>query len=104
MTCGDPQIDRGNEAAFLRGRELRLSATENCPLERLTAHYGVTVTHENLLSGIWRTQDCTTRTIEVCISRLREKFDDGKEPALVIQSHRGRGYCLSLEERTRELD
>ncbi len=102
--CGELRIDRRNEVAFLRGRELRLSATEFRLLERLAAHYGVTVTRENLLSGIWRSQDCTTRTIDVHISRLRKKLDDGGEPALIIQSHRGRGYRLSLEERPSETD
>ena len=39
-----------------------------------------------------------TRTVDVHISRLRKKLDDGKRPSLVITSVRSRGYRLTWEE------
>ncbi|NLL37931.1 MAG: response regulator transcription factor [Fretibacterium sp.] len=94
LDCGDLKIDLENESALLRGRELNLSATEFRLLERLAERFEKNVTRESLLSCIWNTSNCDSRAIDVYISRLRRKIDDGETPVFRIQSQRGRGYRL----------
>lgn len=101
VRCGELEIDRESGSAFLRGRELNLSTTEFRLLEHLAGRYERTVSREHLLSDLWRAQDCSTRTVDVHISRLRRKLDDGVWPRFVIQSHRGRGYRLLQEALNR---
>ncbi len=94
IVCGDLKIDIENEAALLRDRELNLSATEFRLLERLAERFEKTATRESLLSCLWQTSDCDSRAIDVYVSRLRRKLDDGQSPSYQIQSQRGRGYRL----------
>ncbi|MDR1621952.1 MAG: response regulator transcription factor [Synergistaceae bacterium] len=105
LTNGDLYIDLENESASLRGVELSLSLTEFRLLALLTERMssgtpegvGKTVTRETLLSCIWNSLEYDTRAVDVYISRLRKKLNDGKTPALTIQSRRGRGYRLVWE-------
>ncbi|MDR2522826.1 MAG: response regulator transcription factor [Synergistaceae bacterium] len=100
IQCGDLRVDLENESALLRGAELSLSPTEFRLLEALAGRAGKTVTRESLLSCIWTTAESDTRAVDVHVSRLRRKLADGKSPALIIQSRRGRGYLLQWEIET----
>jgi two-component system phosphate regulon response regulator PhoB/two-component system alkaline phosphatase synthesis response regulator PhoP len=75
-----------------------LSPTEFQILEALVIRDGRVVTREELLARIWGLYGGDTRTVDVHVSRLRHKLDDGKFPRPVIQSLRGRGYRFSWEE------
>jgi two-component system phosphate regulon response regulator PhoB/two-component system alkaline phosphatase synthesis response regulator PhoP len=99
LTNGDLYVDLENEFATLRGVELSLSLTEFRLLALLAERMGSgkTVTRETLLACIWNSLEYDTRAIDVYISRLRKKLNDGKMPALTIQSRRGRGYRLLWE-------
>lgn len=100
LTNADLYIDKEHEVAMLRGLELSLSPTEFRLLEFLAEHFGKRVNRENLLSCIWNNSlEYDTRAIDVYVSRLRKKLDDGKKPTLFIQSQRGRGYRLMWEEQ-----
>ncbi|MDR1048928.1 MAG: response regulator transcription factor [Synergistaceae bacterium] len=107
LTNGDLLIDLENESASLRGTELPLSPTEFRLLLALAERMGTeapesvgkTVTRENLLSSIWNSLEYDTRAVDVYISRLRKKLNDGKAPVLTIQSRRGRGYRLVWESQ-----
>jgi DNA-binding response OmpR family regulator len=106
--CGDLQVDLENESAALRGAELSLSPTEFQLLEALACYMGEdrvgkTVTRENLLSRVWSATGGDTRAVDVYVSRLRRKLDDGKTPALTIQSRRNRGYRLQWKEEKEKL-
>ena len=98
LTNGDLLIDLENESVHLRGREVLLSPTEFRLLETLASRMGRMVTRESLLSCIWNTLECDTRAIDVYVSRLRKKLDDGASPALTVESRRGRGYRLTWAE------
>ena len=50
------------------------------------------------MKKIWGIGGEDTRTVDVHISRLRKKLDDGVKPHLAIQTLRGRGYRLSWED------
>ncbi|MDR1873781.1 MAG: response regulator transcription factor [Synergistaceae bacterium] len=96
---GDLVLDIENESADLRGRELSLSRTEFQLLALLAERFGRRITRESLQSSIWNTLDAETRAIDVHVSRLRKKLEDGGEPALLVQSQRGRGYRLVWETK-----
>ena len=95
---GDLRIEVDGETALLRGVPLDLSPTEFRLLEALARRIGRAVPREELLSKIWSFYGGDTRTVDVHISRLRKKLDDGKRPALAVNSLRGRGYRLLWEE------
>ncbi len=98
LNMGDLRLDLENESAVLREKEIILSPTEFRLLELLAERFGKMVTRENLQSSIWNSLETDTRAIDVYVSRLRKKLDDGKQPALLVQSHRGRGYRLMWSE------
>ena len=95
---GDLRIDLDDEMTFIRNETVDLSPTEFRLLELLACRMGRTVSREELLGKIWSFYGGDTRTVDVHVSRLRKKIDDGKRPALVIQSLRGRGYRLAWED------
>jgi DNA-binding response OmpR family regulator len=95
---GDLRIEVDGETALLRGVPLDLSPTEFRLVEALARRMGRIVPREELLSKIWSFYGGDTRTVDVHISRLRKKLDDGKRPALAVNSLRGRGYRLVWEE------
>ena len=98
ITDGDLTIDTTEREVFLRGAVLDLSPMEFDILELLTRRIGHTVSREELLKKIWGMSG-DTRTVDVHISRLRKKLDDGKSPALSAQTLRGRGYRLAWEDK-----
>ena len=95
---GGLRIEVDGETALLRGVPLDLSPTEFRLVEALARRMGRIVPREELLSKIWSFYGGDTRTVDVHISRLRKKLDDGKRPALAVNSLRGRGYRLMWEE------
>ena len=98
ITDGDLTIDTTEREVFLRGAVLDLSPMEFDILELLTRRIGHTVSREELLKKIWGMSG-DTRTVDVHISRLRKKLDDGKSPALSAQTLRGRGYTLAWKDK-----
>ena len=98
LSCGDLEMDllsrkvkRGGETVDLQPREFRL-------LEFLLRHAGQVVTRTMLLEGVWDFHfDPGTNVIDVHISRLRKKIDEGHDPAL-LHTVRGAGYRLGLPD------
>ena len=78
------KLDTVEKEAWLRGSLIDLSPTEYSILE--------------VLRRIWGMSNCDTRTVDVHLSRLRKKLDDGRRPMLSAQTLRGRGYRLVWEE------
>ena len=95
---GDLRIDREEREVFLRGMSLEISPMEFEILELMAGRIGRTISREEILKKIWGIGGEDTRTVDVHVSRLRKKLDDGKKPQLTIQTSRGRGYRLSWEE------
>jgi two-component system OmpR family response regulator len=97
LACGDLEMDllsrkvkRGQRAIDLQPREFRL-------LEYLLRHKEEVVTRTMLLEGVWDYHfDPGTNVIDVHVSRLRRKIDDG-EGAPLIHTVRGAGYRLGTE-------
>ena len=82
LSCGDLQMDliarnvqRGGKSIALQPREFQL-------LEFLLRHVGQVVSRTMLLEGVWGFHfDPQTNVIDVHISRLRQKIDQGFERA-----------------------
>lgn len=94
LACDDLEMDllsrkvkRGGRAVELQPREFRL-------LEYLLRHAEQVVTRTMLLEGVWDYHfDPGTNVIDVHISRLRRKIDDG-HPRPLLHTVRGAGYRL----------
>ena len=100
---GDLKIDREEREVFLRGIPLDISPMEFEILELMTGKMGRTLSREEILKKIWGIGGEDTRTVDVHISRLRKKLDDGEKPHLAIRTLRGRGYRLSWEEEQEDV-
>ena len=94
LVCGDlemnlltRQVRRGGKSIELQPREFRL-------LEYLLRHNGQVVTRTMLLEGVWDYHfDPGSNVIDVHISRLRKKIDEGY-PEPILHTVRGAGYRL----------
>jgi two-component system OmpR family response regulator len=95
LTCADltmdllaRRVERGGSKIDLQPREFRL-------LELLLRNQGQVVTRTMMLEEVWDYHfDPGTNVIEVQISRLRKKIDEGTEAPL-LHTVRGVGYMLS---------
>ena len=95
LRCGDlgmdllaRRVERGGERVDLQPREFRL-------LELLLRNKGQVVTRTMMLEEVWDYHfDPGTNVIDVHISRLRKKIEDGDRLPL-LHTVRGVGYMLS---------
>lgn len=77
---------------LLDGRFCSLSQTEYEVFTLLILHKGEVLSREQLLRDVWGYQKgmtIATRSVDMCITRLREKIGTGR-----IQSVYGQGYRL----------
>jgi two-component system, OmpR family, response regulator len=85
------RAERANQPIALQPREFRL-------LEYLVRHQGQAVTRTMLLESVWDYYfDPQTNVIDVQISRLRRKIDQGFSPRL-LHTLRGVGYMISADD------
>jgi two-component system OmpR family response regulator len=95
LTCADllmdlltRRVERSGSRVDLQPREFRL-------LEVLLRHQGQVVTRTMMLEEVWDYHfDPGTNVIDVHISRLRKKIDEGSDRPL-LHTVRGVGYMLS---------
>jgi DNA-binding response OmpR family regulator len=93
LQYGDITIDSAQHVVTDSGREVRLTAKEFLLLEYLIRHRGRVLSRDLLLTDVWGyTYTGGTRTVDVHIRRLREKF-----PALndAIETIKQFGYKLT---------
>jgi len=84
------RVKRGGRPIELQAREFRL-------LEHFMRHPDQVVTRTMLLEGVWDYHfDPGTNVIDVHISRLRRKLDDGSDRPL-LHTVRGAGYRFGLD-------
>ncbi|KQM19455.1 winged helix-turn-helix domain-containing protein [Novosphingobium sp. Leaf2] len=97
LRCDDLEMDllsrrvrRGDRAIDLQPREFRL-------LEFLLRHVDQVVTRTMLLEGVWDYHfDPGTNVVDVHLSRLRKKIDEG-EARRLLHTVRGAGYRIGSE-------
>jgi DNA-binding response OmpR family regulator len=84
------KVERGGQALDLRPREFAL-------LEYLMRHPGRVLSKTMILSHVWGYSfDPGTNVVDVLVSRLRDKVDEGFASKL-IHTVRGAGYVLKLD-------
>jgi two-component system alkaline phosphatase synthesis response regulator PhoP len=92
---GEADLAR-REVRFEDGGRSELSEREAELLRYLACHAGRAISREEILSHVWRISPngVTTRTIDMHVTRLREKLrDDSAEPRVIV-TVRGKGYML----------
>lgn len=98
LACGDLEMDLLSRKVRRGGRVIDLQPREFRLLEYLLRHADQVVTRTMLLEGVWDYHfDPGTNVIEVHVSRLRKKIDEGAAQAL-IHTVRGAGYRLGLPD------
>jgi two-component system OmpR family response regulator len=97
LRCVDLELDRLSRQVRRGGRKIALQPREFRLLEHLMMHSGEVVTRTMLLEAVWDFHfDPGTNVIDVHISRLRRKIDDG-EAVPLLHTVRGAGYRLAPE-------
>ncbi len=90
VQIGDLLIQRGSHRAFVKGREVSLTATEFKLLVQLASTRGRVQTRDYLLETVWGDDTVVTlRTVDTHMKRLREKLGPAKK---YIETVRGVGY------------
>jgi len=98
LQCGDLEMDLLSRKVRRGGRVIDLQPREFRLLEYLLRHADQVVTRTMLLEGVWDYHfDPGTNVIEVHVSRLRKKIDEG-EAVPLINTVRGAGYRLGLPD------
>lgn len=94
LQADDLEMDLLNRTVRRGGSRINLQAREFSLLEYLLRHRGQIVTRAMLLENVWQYHfDPQTNVIDVHISRLRRKIDQGFDKPLV-KTIRGAGYTI----------
>ncbi len=89
------RLDPGTHEVWLRGRPVDLTAKEFELLKLLMRHPNRVFTRDFLLEHLWGYDYFgSSRTVDMHISRLREKIEDNPSTPTFIQTVRGVGYKL----------
>jgi DNA-binding response OmpR family regulator len=93
VVAGDLAINLTNRSVWLRGEEVRLTATEFRLLEELVRHAGAVLSPQLLLERVWGEDWIGDPDyVKVFVRRLRQKLSDDAERPTYIQTERGSGY------------
>ncbi len=97
LQVADLLLDPASRQVSRGGKTILLSATEYALLESLMRNTGRTLTRSVILQHVWQYDfDGNDKILDVYISYLRKKIDDGR-PSL-IHTMRGVGYRLEAHE------
>jgi len=94
LTCEDLEMNLLNRRVTRAGKRIDLQPREFRLLEYLLRHKDQVVTRTMMLEGVWEYHfDPGTNVVDVHVSRLRRKVDDGFGK-LLVHTIRGAGYML----------
>ncbi len=94
LIVNDLTLDCATHIVKRAGKEIMLSAKEYALLEYLMHNQGIILSREKIEDHIWNYDyEGGTNVVDVYISYLRKKIDEGHENKL-IHTIRGRGYVL----------
>jgi DNA-binding response OmpR family regulator len=94
VVVGDLRLNPDTREVFRGERQLDLTAREFELLEYLMRNARIVVSRQTLLDEVWGYHPfAETNTVDVFISNLRRKLEDGGEPR-VLHTMRGAGYVL----------
>jgi two-component system, OmpR family, response regulator len=93
IKAGPLELDTRSQTATIDGRSLALTAMEYRLLAYLLLHRGRTMSQGELLEHIHAGDtDRDINAVEAIVARLRKKLG-----IPLIETHRGRGYCIPAE-------
>jgi DNA-binding response OmpR family regulator len=91
LTVGSLTLDEDERCAYVAGEEIRLSVREFNILYKLLSYPKKAFTRSQLIDEFWGLEsESGLRTVDVFITKLREKFADCKDFEIV--TIRGFGY------------
>jgi DNA-binding response OmpR family regulator len=92
---GTIDLDR-REVRCSKGGRVELSEREAELLRYLAMNSGRAIAREELLANVWRIapQGVSTRTIDMHVTRLREKLRDDRGEPKILLTVRGKGYMF----------
>ena len=97
LTCGDLRLNPDTREVSRGERRIDLTAREFELLEHLMRNERLVVSRQALLDDVWGYHPfAETNTVDVFISTLRRKLEEGGEPRL-LHTVRGAGYTLRAE-------
>ncbi len=87
------------ELRYDDGRRTELSEKEADLLRYLAANPGRAISREELLERVWQInpRGLTTRTIDMHVTRLREKLHDDSDKPQIVLTVRGKGYMFAAQ-------
>lgn len=95
IRAGDLHLNPATHEVMLGGRPVELTAREFELLRLLMRHPNRVFTRDFLLEHLWGVDFYgSTRTVDMHVSRLREKIEDDPSRPTYIQTVRGVGYKL----------
>ncbi len=96
LVYDDLTLDPVTEEVRRSGGLIELSPTEYKLLHYLLVNAGVVVSKAQILVNVWEEDyDGSENIVELYVSYLRRKIDDGRTP--LIQTKRGAGYVLRVK-------
>jgi phosphate regulon transcriptional regulator PhoB len=96
LKSGEIEIDRERYIVTIRGRAVKLSATEFKLLLFLIERKGKVFSRDQLLDAVWRDEAFVEpRTVEVHIRRLRSNIEEDPAKPQYIKTLRGIGYFFN---------
>ena len=99
LKAGPLLFDRKSLRFFADGTEIKLTAKELAIIELLMSNPGTLFSRERILNNVWGLDmDPLTNVVDVYIGKLRKKVDCGSDSSM-IETVRGMGYRLNLEEK-----
>ncbi len=104
----DEEDARINAGVLTIDPEARIATKSGAPLPELTAkefdllhlmalHPGRVFEREDLLRIVWGMEHYDTRTVDVCVGRLRKKIEDNPAKPVFIVTRWGVGYTFNPE-------
>jgi len=97
LAVGDLEVDLLGRTVRRAGRAIELKPREYSLLEYFARNAGRVVTRTMLLEHVWNYHfDPGTNVVDVHVSRLRRKIEDGFEQP-ILHTVRGAGYRLAAE-------
>ncbi len=97
LTLADLTVDTERRTAFRGSQEIPLLPKEFTLLEYMIRNQGIVLSREKMEDQIWNYEYAgSSNNIDVYISKLRKKIDDGYEPRL-IHTIRGAGWVLRIQ-------
>lgn len=94
ITVGDLRLNPDSQEALRGDREVELTKREFELLEYLMRNQRLVISRERLLEEVWGYDPLDeTNTIDVFISNLRRKLEEGGEPR-ILHTKRGAGYVI----------